>query len=45
MLFLISRLSQQSEHVALITLNARLVKGIHSQQITADAAGKFKEIE
>lgn len=43
-LFLKARFTQQCEHVILICFNSRLIKGINSQKISADATGFFEEI-
>ena len=42
---LIARLSKQSKHVLLISFHARLIEGIHAQNVTAYAYRKFEEIE
>ena len=42
---LIPGLSQQCEHVALIAVHPGLIKRIHTQNITAHSAGKFKKVE
>ena len=44
-LLLKSRLSKKSKHVLLVALYTRLVKWIYSKDITADTAGKLKEVE
>ena len=43
--FFIAGLAQQGEHVLLIGLHAGLVKGIHVQQIAAQAAGILEEVD
>ena len=44
-LLLVSWLAQKSEHVLLVSLNARLIKRIHTENITADTASLLEEIE
>ena len=41
----IARLVQQSEHVLLVGFHARLVEGIHTQDVAADAASLFEEVK
>jgi hypothetical protein len=41
----ISGLAQQGKHVFLVGLNSGLVKGIYTEQQTAQAAGALKEID
>ena len=43
--FLIARFAKQCKHIFLVALYARLVERIDTQKISADTAGKFKEIE
>ena len=42
--FFIPRFSQQGKHIFLVCLHARLVKGIHIQQIPGQPAGKLEEV-
>lgn len=44
-LCLVARLAKKGKHILLVALDARLVEGIHTQNISADTAGKLKEIE
>ena len=44
-LLLVSWLAKKSEHVLLVSLNARLVERIHTENITADTASLLEEIE
>ena len=43
--FLIARFAKQCKHIFLVALYARLVERIDTQKVSADAAGKFEEIE
>ena len=44
-LLLVAWLAQKSEHVLLVSLYARLVERIHTEDITADTACLLEEIE
>ena len=37
--------AQQSEHILLIALDARLVEGVHRHQVSADGARLLEEID
>ena len=41
---LIAGLAQQGKHVLLVSLYARLVEGVHFQQIAGQAAGVLEEV-
>lgn len=41
----VTRLVEQGKHILLVSLYTRLVEGIDTQQVTADAASLFKEVE
>jgi len=42
---LITRLTEKSEHVLLVSLHARLIERIHAENVSADAACLLEEIE
>ena len=43
--FLITGLVVQGKHIFLVCFNSRLIEGIYIQDISADTAGKLKEIK
>ena len=44
-LVFVTGFAQQLEHIALVKLHAGLVKGVHAQHISGNAAGQFEEVE
>ena len=44
-LCLIAGLAEKGEHVLLVALNAGLVEGVNTEDVTADTAGELEEVE
>ena len=42
--FFVAGLIKQGKHVLLVCLHARLVEGVHAEDIAGDTAGTLKEI-